>query len=617
MADPKSFFPSFARGSAAARIALLLCCGALAAAFDLSGLSGAIELKTVDLRFRARERLSALFGPLDTAPKDIIVVAIDDKTEQSIEEPMILWDRYFAQVLRAAADAGARVIAVDFVWAKPIERFLPAADPANSHALRKALLYLKRRGAGPVMAAAATGLPPLREHVAAAGPENFALVNTTPDRDKSIRRQKLLFNFSNRPSPSFALLAAMRFTRRDLGAFPAEVYVDYRSARPPFDVIPFHEALAKARGGDAAALSRAFKDKLVLLGTVSSIEDLQCTPVDRELPGLLVHAYTIATLLKGKYLEEWGHWSRIAAVMALVFLAGTCCFLLEPVAGTALSLALAALYALLCFWLFLLGRIAALAAPLAGIALTAGAVYAYRLMIEERERRRTVATLRRYVSDAVADEILKSPEHLTLKGRRMQVAVMFADIRGFTTFSEKEDPEYVVGRLNEYLSAMTEVIQGKRGTLDKFIGDGLMAYFGAPLPDPEASRRAVEAGLAMLRKVEELNRQWSSDGRFTLRIGVGINCGPAIVGNIGSERKTDYGPLGDTVNVASRVEGLTKQFSKDLIVTETVFKDIEPWFDAEPLGETPIKGHTPVRVYAVKGPLLTVSDGLEGVNNNG
>ena len=181
------------------------------------------------------------------------------------------------------------------------------------------------------------------------------------------------------------------------------------------------------------------------------------------------------------------------------------------------------------------------------------------------------------------------------------MTVLFSDIRGFTTFSEQGQPEEIVQQLNEYFSRMVHVLFEHRGTLDKFVGDAVMALFGAPLEDPKHAEHAVQAALAMLKELEALNQAWAAQGRPTLAIGVGVNTGEMVAGNIGSETIMSYTVIGDAVNLGSRLESLNKQYGTTIIISEATRGRLEGRYDIRPLGDVVVKGKTqPVAIFEVR-----------------
>jgi adenylate cyclase len=210
----------------------------------------------------------------------------------------------------------------------------------------------------------------------------------------------------------------------------------------------------------------------------------------------------------------------------------------------------------------------------------------------------------RYVSPAVMEELLKNPDLAALGGQRRDVTILFADIRGFTSYSENKQPEEVVARLNSYLDEMTGVVFRHGGTLDKFLGDGLMAIFGAPLPLENHAVRAVACALDMQRAVSRLNDEWMSNGQKPLAIGIGINSGSVLVGNVGSQERMDYTVIGEDVNLASRLESLNKEYGTEIIISGRTRKMLVEADTAgiilHDLGNVPVRGLAiQVQIYSV------------------
>jgi adenylate cyclase len=210
----------------------------------------------------------------------------------------------------------------------------------------------------------------------------------------------------------------------------------------------------------------------------------------------------------------------------------------------------------------------------------------------------------RYVSPEVVEELMSSSASVGLGGRRQTLTIMFCDIRGFTAYSENKAPEQVVKRLNEYLTAMTEIIFRQGGTLDKYLGDGLMAFFGAPVYYPDHIQRAIQAAIDIQIAVERLNKSWADQGEPPLYVGVGINSGSVLVGNVGSPERMDYTVIGEDVNLASRVEGLTKTFGELIVISGRAVRMLEDEGIEDKrlrrLGQAEVKGFTdPIEVYTV------------------
>ncbi len=217
-----------------------------------------------------------------------------------------------------------------------------------------------------------------------------------------------------------------------------------------------------------------------------------------------------------------------------------------------------------------------------------------------RERETVKTAFARYVSGQVLDTVLSSGLTPEVHGTRRRVTLLFSDIRGFTGLSERLRPEQVVELLNEYFESMVDIVFSHGGTLDKFIGDGLMVIFGAPVDDPDQEIHAVQAAIEMQQEVHRLSRKWALAGRSEIRIGIGINSGHAIVGNIGSNRRLEFTAIGDTVNLAARLESATKELAVDILISEHTHDAVRGAFQMERRGEIHVKGRTePVVTYSV------------------
>ena len=216
-----------------------------------------------------------------------------------------------------------------------------------------------------------------------------------------------------------------------------------------------------------------------------------------------------------------------------------------------------------------------------------------------KERDKVKSTFAHYVSHQVMDSILKSGSALQLTGDRRRITVLFCDIRGFSTMSEKLPPEKVVRLLNDYFESMVEVVFRNNGTLDKFIGDGMMVLFGAPEDDPYQEEHAMKTAIEMQEELHRLAEKWAPEG-VAIRSGVGINSGPAVVGNIGSSRRMDYTAIGDTVNLASRLESATKELGVGILVSEYTYIALKGSFQFKEMGSIHVKGRTdPVLTYTL------------------
>lgn len=355
---------------------------------------------------------------------------------------------------------------------------------------------------------------------------------------------------------------------------------------------------------------KTFRDKIVLVGAVSpTLTDHFFTPFfsplfsNEQMAGIEVHANAIETMLTGRYLTRGGYWINVAilVVLGVVVGTGTATFralwgsLLCAILGLAYAIAVAGLFLTRGYWLNL-------AAPVATIPLALACTGIYRFVREERLKKLAARSLGRYVSVDVAREILESGDEIELGGTRRRITVLFSDIRGFTTLSEQSSPEAVVEILNRLFSHLSSPILKHGGTLDKYIGDAVMAFWGAPVARQDDAIRAVRASLEMLHETAVLSAELQARGGAPLAIGIGINTGGAIVGNIGSPERMGYTAIGDTVNVASRLQDLTKEYHADLLISHTTFNEVKDYFETERIGLVPVKGRTePVVIYKVLG----------------
>jgi len=231
-------------------------------------------------------------------------------------------------------------------------------------------------------------------------------------------------------------------------------------------------------------------------------------------------------------------------------------------------------------------------------------ITAYRYATEERYARRIRGMFSSYVTEKVVNELIKNPNLAKLGGERREITVLFSDVRGFTTFSEKHSPEEVVAILNEYLGEMTHIIFQWDGTLDKFVGDEIVAFWGAPVPQENHAELALKCTLHMKQRLLELQEKWQKEGRAPLYAGFGLNTGDVLVGNIGAEgKKMDYTVIGDNVNLGARVEGLTRKYETDIIITESTLNKVRDHILNGTFGHVKARGLERVLVKGKKEPV--------------
>lgn len=353
-----------------------------------------------------------------------------------------------------------------------------------------------------------------------------------------------------------------------------------------------------------AAMRETFEGKIILVGnTATGLFDLRSTPLSPITAGVEIHANALDNLLRGDVPRPVSLGLFVALLLSSAALFGAVAAVLDSqtLSGTMVVVAAGG-------WLaatpLLMARnlIAPAVAPALAVAATWIAITAVRFVAEKRRSSLLKATFGRYVSPQILDYLLAHPEKLRLGGERRDLTILFSDIRGFTTISEASEPEEVVEMLNEYLTSMVEILLRHGGTLDKFIGDAVMGFWNAPTLVADHPRRAVLCAIEMVEETARLRQEWSLQGKPEIRIGVGVNTGEAVVGNIGSSRVFGYTVIGDAVNLASRLEGKNKDYATEIIVSETTRERMGDDIPAFYLDEVRVKGkQQAVKIYQIRG----------------
>ena len=344
-----------------------------------------------------------------------------------------------------------------------------------------------------------------------------------------------------------------------------------------------------------------FKDKVVFVGlTASGLGDVFNTPFGEALPGIQLHASVADSILSNRFIRPAAGsvrvWTAIGFAIGVALMATT----LPYAAAAAGALLVVGGWTWYSVNAFERGLWVNMAQPLlsSAVALFAGTAYQY--FVEGAEKRVVKRLFGRYVSQDVYQQLLAHPELAELGGTRREMTVLFSDIRGFTAVTERGDPEELVAQLNEYFSQMVDVVLRNGGTVDKFVGDMVMALFGAPLEDPDHAEHAVATAVSMVRELGELNRKWAGEGRPQLDIGVGVNSGDMIAGNIGSSRIMSYTVIGDNVNLGSRLESLNKDYRTRIIISDATRSLLRGSHEVRALGDVVVKGKTrPVAIFEI------------------
>jgi len=323
------------------------------------------------------------------------------------------------------------------------------------------------------------------------------------------------------------------------------------------------------------------------------LHDVFPTPFSANQPtaGVEIQANFVETMAAGdpiRPLTPWAHWTLFVTLCLMAIWVSA---RLKPLCALGVVFGVISIFALACFYFFWANQLWIPAVPsLFGLVLVYSGINVDNYIHERTERIRLRSTFGKYVSPDVMEEILKDRTGLGLGGNRRHITVLFSDIRGFTSISEQIEPEQVITLLSDYLAQMTHIVFKNGGTVDKFIGDAVMAIFGSPKSHEDDALRAVNAGLDMLQLAESISPKWSKLIGSPLKIGVGINTGDAVMGSIGSEIRSDFTAIGDTVNLASRLEALTKEMGVPMLISEFTAAEIRDTMPLKLLRQVKVTG---------------------------
>ncbi len=345
-----------------------------------------------------------------------------------------------------------------------------------------------------------------------------------------------------------------------------------------------------------------FKGKIILIGyTASGVDDTFLVPIsDKAMPGVEIHANLIQSILWKDYINYQDDFSSVAIIFFFAILTGLLIYKFKIYIATILLLAFFLIYFLISImWIFdNFGIILNILFPLFTIVLVYPSLVVLYYQSEEKQRKWITSIFGKYVSPVVIENMIKNPKSINLGGEKKNITIFFSDIRGFTSISEKLEPEILVNLLNEYLSEMTSIIINNQGLVDKYMGDAIMALWGAPLDLSNHEELACSSSLEMIGKLKELQKKWKKEEIPSFEIGIGLNSGDVVVGNMGSSKRFDYTAMGDNVNLASRMEGLNKIYGTNIIITEKTYKKINEKFETRKLDAVKVKGKKkPIHIY--------------------
>ncbi|HYB98713.1 MAG TPA: adenylate/guanylate cyclase domain-containing protein [Candidatus Limnocylindrales bacterium] len=394
----------------------------------------------------------------------------------------------------------------------------------------------------------------------------------------------------------------IRIGKQDIPvAEDGQLLLNYRGPKLTFPHIPAAEVLA-GRVDPAR-----FKDKLVLVGvTATAVADIRATPLDGVFPGVEIQATALDNILRASFLRQprWTVLLDVGAIFGMAVMLGLMLRWARGVSGALAALSMLAAYLVGSQWMFVTTGIPlGIVHPILAVVVVYATIAVYQYVVQEGQRRRAREAFSRYLNPEIARALSENPEMIRLGGERRELTVLFSDIRGFTSISERLEPEDLVELLNVYLGEMTEVIFEQSGTLDKYVGDAIMAVWGAPLPQPTHAALACEAALSMCRRLVERTQDWQAErGWPRIEAGIGLHTGDMVVGNMGSTQHLSYTVIGDNVNLASRLESLTKTYGVQVLVSADTLAAAGKDFLARELDIVAVKGRSAaVTIYELLG----------------
>ncbi len=570
------------------------------------------------LEYSARDALMRLRGSQD-ASEDIVIVAIDDFSFNwtGYRWP---WSRaYYAEIVDQINNGGGKVVGLDlFLFAPDSES---ENDPLLADSLAKvpASVTVAQIAKDPSTTYMVSSLSqPLPAYLQVL--DGVGITAFTRDEDAIVRSVQAYDLFQDQVYYNWAFEVARLYMGADQPAKPTNTSLQYNHANVPLHSKQILINYAGAAGTyttysaanvhDGVTLEEnpeAFRDKIVLIGaTTVTLQDVYPTPYATQIPtaGVEVVANAIDTILQGKYLTEAPPW---LALMLVVMAAIIAAFIARSQRPSITVLVLGGVMVAYIIFSFLVltksNYILPIVFPLTMLFLGVVIPTLEQAVAQELEKRRLRNLFSRFIAPEMVDQMVKTQDINSLN-KRANLTILFSDIRGFTTLSEKLSPEGVVNLLNPYLEAMTAVVHNYGGTVDKYEGDAIVAFFGEPVSFEDHAARTVRAAVDMLKALDDLSETWLAEQRLEKRfnIGIGINTGEVFVGLLGSKERINYTIIGDNANLAARLQDLTKTYSWPILISESTYQSVKDEFETEFVDAVTVKGKTkPVNIYKVLG----------------
>ncbi|MCK5120220.1 MAG: adenylate/guanylate cyclase domain-containing protein [Candidatus Latescibacteria bacterium] len=609
----------------------------------LGELLDGFEAKMLDLRFALSFRVQGEKPPIE----DLVIVDIDSRSLYKLGRYR-QWPRsYHARLMDFLSKGGALAVGFDVLFVDPDRD--PQEDAELIRATRKAghvfhavmfsgadssnFLYAMREDPFRMLNPESSygfdetihDLFPRKARIEGAFPElarasaGLGCVNIFPDRDGVTRSMPLFVPLLDRMYAALGMKMALDLLgvqEQHIGIVPGEhvrltlrdgetvdipidkdgrMLIHYTGNYRSFRYISYYDVL------EQRIPARFFEGKIVLVGaSAPGLMDLRSVPFSAQFPGVEIHANVLHTILSGDFLRK-ADFDVVALIVLLsAVLTGILALTLSPLyggIGIVLCWMVYAYFSLFTmfeehnFWL-------ELTRPTLAVLFVYISAIVFRYLTEELEKRRVKGFFQTYVSPELVERMLEDPALAELGGRRQEVTVFFSDIAGFTTISEGMEPDELVPFLNEYLTAMTEIVLKYGGTVDKFEGDAVMAFFGAPVPLPNHALAACKVALEMQETLGTLRKKWAEEGLPEVRIRIGLDTGDVVVGNMGSKDKMDYTVMGDHVNTASRLEGVNKMYGTAIMFSEHTYARVKEEVIVRELDVTRVKGkNEALRIY--------------------
>lgn len=610
------------------------------------------EAKSLDLRYSSKiKKLEASRN--GQTIDDIVIVDIDNRSLNQLGR-FQQWPRdYYTDIIKFVSESGAIVIGFDILFMEhDIDRvadtmLVQATQKAGNvcHALSfskaepEAFLYKMDAPPGELDTSGYSYLfsEEIIKHFSQADrfdgkffrlynvAQKLGFVNFQPDHDSVIRKMPLFMNFAGELYPSLAMAMILylydvqnnqieiepgKFVMLNVSAeknldkitIPiddqGQMLINYLGSYQTFRYVSFYDAWANR------VPAEFFKGKVVLVGaSAAGLYDLRPVPFQNAFPGVEIHANILCNIITQNFIHRT---PEIVGFIILVLL----CMLISSIAiffrirvNTPVIFILSAGFVYLTFFLFTNYNLwVENVKPIMGIVFCVIGLLTYRYLDESKDKRKIKGMFQHYISATVVNELLKNPGMLKLGGERKVATAFFSDIKNFTTIAEGLEPEKLVSVLNEYLSAMTDIIMRYEGYLDKYEGDAIVAIFGIPVEQADHAARACHAALDMRKELAILRQMWKREGKPAFEARIGLNSGPMIAGNIGGRDRFDYTAIGDSMNLASRLEGANKIYGTTIIISEDTFYQVHDKFWCRELDAIRVKGkNKPVRIYELIG----------------